>query len=71
LDSKTKQSMETTYNYIFWNNQFEEIWYAIPRDQYLTFFNGNRDKAKGVVKSKNILTLIKVIDEPNLLKSNK
>ena len=60
-----------TYDYIFWNNLHESIWYATPRDQYLTFFNGNRDKAKGVIKSKSVLTLVDVIDEPNLLEIEK
>ena len=49
-----------TYDYIFWHNPYEDLWYAIPRDQQLDFFNGNRDNAKGIWSQiiKNHLKLV-------------
>jgi hypothetical protein len=46
-----------TYNYIFWHNPYQDLWYAIPRDGYLEFFNGNREKVKGVLSNKSINSL--------------
>ena len=40
------------YNYIFWQNAYEGIWYAIPRDEQQVFFGVNKDNAKNVYKSK-------------------
>jgi hypothetical protein len=57
--------MNQIYSYIFWYNSYEQIWYAIPRDQYIEFFNGNRNY-KGVIKSSKIDTLITIIENPNL-----
>ena len=33
------------YNYVFWYNEYEEIWYAIHRNTQIDFFSGNRKKA--------------------------
>lgn len=49
------------YNYIFWNNTYENIWYAIPTTQTLIFFNGNRKLAKGVIKDTDIKKLLNKI----------
>jgi len=57
--------MDQIYNYIFWYNTYEQIWYAIPRDQYTEFFSGNRNY-KNVIKSSKIDTLIMIIENPNL-----
>jgi hypothetical protein len=51
-----------TYNYIFWHNPYENLWYAIPREEQLYFFNGNRAKAKGVWSDKKIDKLIKKVN---------
>lgn len=51
-----------TYNYIFWHNQYQDLWYAIPRDGYLEFFNGNREKVKGVLSNKSINSLTLAIN---------
>ena len=51
-----------TYDYIFWHNPYEDLWYAIPRDQQLIFFNGNRKEAKGVWSDKKIGKLIKKVN---------
>ena len=52
--------MEKLYDYIFWYNHYEDVWYAIPRDHQLDFFNGNRDKSK-YIKSKQHSTLVEII----------
>ena len=46
------------YNYVFWYNEFTEIWYGIPTDEYQNFFSGKREEAKGVYEAKNINNLI-------------
>ena len=51
-----------TYNYIFWNNSFQDLWYAIPRERYLEFFNGNREKVEGVLSNKSIDKLVQTIN---------
>jgi hypothetical protein len=33
------------YPYVFWYNAHEFIWYAIPRDSYSDFWNGNKGVA--------------------------
>jgi hypothetical protein len=51
------------YDYVFWNNTYEEVWYAIPRESYALFFSGKHDllDIDGVEKSKSIEDLIKKI----------
>jgi len=48
------------YNYIFWFNTFERVWYGIPRDKQLIFFSKNR-KIEGVFKDEDINNLINII----------
>ena len=50
-----------TYNYIFWHNPHQDLWYAIPRDGYLEFFNGNREKVEGVMSNESIDKLVQTI----------
>jgi hypothetical protein len=52
--------MEELYSFVFWHNHFEKVWYAIPRDGYVEFFNGKNDKSK-VMKSKSIDTLVELL----------
>lgn len=59
--------MEALYDYIFWYNHMEEVWYAIQRDSQLEFFNGSREKAK-FYKSNQHSTLVEIICKPELLK---
>ena len=33
------------YPYVFWRNAYEDLWYAIPREHYSEFWNGNKDVA--------------------------
>jgi hypothetical protein len=59
--------MENTYNYIFWYNYLDQNWYAIPRDEQLLFFNGNKEQATGVLKSHSIDTLLYLINNPEFI----
>jgi len=51
-----------TYNYIFWHNPYQSLWYAIPQEGYLEFFNGNREKVKGVMSNESINSLTLAIN---------
>lgn len=53
------------YNYIFWFNPHEDLWYAIDRDTQLFFFNGHRNKAK-YYKSKEHSTLVSILMKDGL-----
>ena len=55
--------MDLVYNYIFWYNTYENLWYAIPRNQYTNFFSGHLPY-EGVVKSSKIDTLIFIVENP-------
>jgi len=55
--------MFALYNYIFWNNPYEDVWYAIHRDSYLDFFNGNRHRAK-FYKLKEHSTFVEIVSNP-------
>ena len=55
--------MNHLYNYVFWHNHYEELWYAIPKDQYTQFFSGYLE-SKGVLKSRKIETLIYMVQNP-------
>jgi hypothetical protein len=58
--------MENLFDFIFWYNPYEKIWYAINRDTQLNFFNGNRDKSL-FYKSKEISTLTQIISNDKIL----
>lgn len=60
--------MEEIYGFVFWHNYLNEVWYAIPREQYSTFFGGNTN-ADGVLKSGDIKTLISIIENPSLIEN--
>jgi len=57
---------ENLYGYIFWNNPYEDLWYAIERDSYLEFFNGNR-KTAVFHKAKDIKVLTEILTKDDLL----
>lgn len=52
--------MEKLYNYIFWYNHHESLWYAIERDSMLLFFNGHREESS-YIKSKKHETLVELV----------
>ena len=54
--------MDEIFNFIFWFNSYEGIWYAISRDTQLDFFNGHRERSVHY-KSKEITTLIEIINK--------
>lgn len=58
---------QNLYSYIFWCNPFEDLYYAIERDSYLEFFNGNRDKAV-FHKAKDFSVLEELICREDILK---
>lgn len=57
--------MENTYDYIFWHNYLNGLWYAIPRDNYLKFFGSGIED--DVLKSKDINVLVELINKPEKL----
>jgi hypothetical protein len=57
--------MEELYGFVFWYNDFEKLWYAIPRESYTDFFSGKYENAD-IMKSKNIDTLIELICKRNI-----
>ena len=52
--------MENLYNFIFWFNPHEKLWYAITRETQLAFFNGNRQDST-FYKSKDHSTLVDIL----------
>ena len=59
--------MQEIYSYVFWHNYLDGNWYAIPKDEYLIFFSGDKVNATGVIKSTSIKTLISIIENPEFL----
>ena len=51
--------MSKLYDWVFHYNHFTELWSAIPRDVYNRYWDN--DDVKGVLKSKDINTLIEMI----------
>lgn len=58
--------LNNLYDYIFWFNPYENLWYAIERETQLEFFNGDRDKSK-FLKSKEHSTLVALIVKEGLI----
>ena len=49
------------YDYMFWFNPYEKLWFAFKREDYIRFFNG---ELKDVMSHENIEALIlKITDE--------
>lgn len=51
--------MENLYDYLLHYNHFDKIWNAIPRDKVNDYWNSRN--TEGVLRSKNIKTLIEII----------
>lgn len=49
------------YDYVFWYNPYEELWYAIKSDTQLNFFNGNRKKSF-FYKARDINSLVEFLE---------
>lgn len=58
--------MENLYNYIFWFNPYTEIWYGIPKEEYINFFSG-KGNYECVLSSNKIETLISIINNPSII----
>ena len=50
---------EAIYNYMFHYNPMTKNWYAIPRDKYVNYWSGTKDKS--ILHSTNIKTLVELI----------
>ena len=51
--------MSKLYDWVFHYNHYSELWNAIPRESYVRYWDN--DDVKGVLKSKDINTLIEMI----------
>jgi hypothetical protein len=57
--------MNNLYNFIFWFNPYQNLWYAIERGSQLDFFNGNREKSK-YFSSEDLLELVEIVKENHI-----
>jgi len=46
----TKINKEEFYHYLFHYNPYEDLWYAVHREDYIRYFNGDK---KGIMKNKD------------------
>lgn len=53
--------MEKMYDYVFHYSHLTKQWNAIPREVYNEYWNNNN--VDGVLKSKNISTLMELIEK--------
>lgn len=56
--------MENLYGYVFHYNHYTELWSAIPRELYLQYWTD--DGLEGIIRSKEINTLIELLTKKNL-----
>lgn len=52
--------MNYRYNWVFHYNHFTNLWNAIPRELYVKYWDN--DDLKGILKSKDINTLLELVD---------
>lgn len=57
--------MENLYNYVFWYNDYEKLWYAIETKNYVKFMSG--DDRPETLKSNKMETLIDLVVNPSRL----
>lgn len=55
--------MDNVYNYVFHFNPLLKVWTAIPRDEYLQYWNRSIKDVDGVLRSKDINTLVELVDK--------
>jgi hypothetical protein len=55
--------MDNVYNYVFHFNPSAKVWTAIPRDEYLAYWNRSIKDVDGVLRSKDINTLVELVDK--------
>lgn len=51
--------MDILYDYVFHFNPYTKLWNAVPRDAYSAYWSDR--EVKGVLKSKNINTLLELV----------
>ena len=61
------------YNYLFWYNDYDKVWYGIHRDTQILFFNGNRKDSLYFkdIKFETVIELIKDYENPVRAKLSK
>ncbi|CAB4142574.1 hypothetical protein UFOVP449_59 [uncultured Caudovirales phage] len=59
-------NLEKLYDYIFWYNSYEEVWYAVHREYYSDFFGGHRNRTY-FIKSNKHSVLVELICKQNSL----
>lgn len=57
--------MKEIYNYIIHYNFHEELWWGIPRDSYLDYWNGKKDNCLFATNINDLINLIKDVDRYN------
>lgn len=50
--------MEPIYDYLFHYNSFERLWWAIPRDEYLNYWNSKKEKCMSASNIDELITKI-------------
>lgn len=54
--------MSNVYNYVFHFNPSTKMWTAIPRDGYLAYWNRSIKDVNDVLRSKDVNTLVELIE---------
>lgn len=64
LTTKNNMKNEKLYNWIFYFNPYEQLWFAFERENYQGFFT-NRTKVKHIHSEsiEDLIKIIKAIDE--------
>ena len=50
--------MDKIYNYVFHYNPHEELWWAIPREQYIDYWNGEKHSCLFALSMKDLIEII-------------
>jgi len=50
--------MKEIYNYVFHYNHHEELWWAIPRESYLDYWNGEKHECLFALTIKDLIDII-------------
>jgi hypothetical protein len=55
--------MDALYDWLFWYNDFEKLWYAINRAEYNRFFDGMHRNETTYYTSSDVNELIQIIKD--------
>ena len=55
--------MSNVYNYVFHFNPSTKMWTAVPRDEYLAYWNRPIKDVDGALRSKDVSTLVELIEK--------